>query len=76
MATESQKQRICPECGSSDIIAGVGVSQTGETGGIGLCFKTLVVLRGTAPLYADLCRQCGTVVRLFVRETDKPWMKE
>ena len=76
MTTDSRKQRTCPECGGSDIIAGVGVSKTGEAGMIGLSFKSLIILRGTAPLYADLCRQCGTVVRFFVRETDKPWMTE
>ncbi len=75
MTTDSPKQRTCPECGGSDIVAGVGVSQTATSGKIGLSYKSLMILRGTSPLYADLCRQCGTVVRFFVRETDKPWVE-
>jgi len=76
MATESQKQRTCPECGSTDIVVGIGVSKTAETGNIGLSYKSLAILRSTAPLYADLCRQCGTVVRFFVRDRNKSWITD
>ena len=72
MATDSQKQRTCSECGSTDI----AVTKTAETGHIGLSYKALAILRGTEQLYADLCKQCGTVVRFYVRETDKPWMQD
>ena len=76
MATESKKVRACPECGSTDIAEGVGVSKTAESGKIGLSYKSMAILRGTSPLHADLCRQCGTVIRFFVRETDQPWIAE
>ena len=76
MATNSPNQRTCSECGSADIVAGIAVSQTAEVGKIGLSYKSFAVLRGTAPLYADLCRQCGTVTRLYVRDTDKSWIQE
>ena len=75
MATESQKQRNCPECGGTDIAMGVGMSVTAEAGRVGLSYKTLGILRGTSPLFADLCRQCGTVIRFHVREADKPWIE-
>lgn len=74
MSHEKNKQRTCTECGSTDIAAGIRVSQTAESGGIGLTYKTLAILHATAPLYADLCRQCGTVARFFVREPNKPWI--
>lgn len=76
MTTDSQKQRTCLECGSTDIIVGIAVTKTAETGHIGLSYKALAILRGTEQLYADLCKQCGTVVRFYVRETDKPWIQD
>lgn len=76
MTTNAQKQRTCCECGSTDIVAGIPVTKTAETGGIGLSYKSLAILRGTAQLYADLCRQCGAVARLYVRDKDKPWIQE
>ena len=75
MGTSSEKQHKCSECGSSDIVTGITVTKTAETGSIGLSYKSLGILRGTAQLYADMCRQCGTVVRLYVRETDKSWVQ-
>jgi len=75
MATEPPKLRICAECKSTDFVAGVAVSQSAEAGHIGLSYKAFGFLRGTAKLYADLCRHCGTVARLYVRETDKPWIQ-
>jgi len=76
MATDSQKQRTCSECGSTDIVVGIAVTKTADTGHIGLSYKSLAILRGTAQLYADLCKRCGTVVRFYVRDTDKPWMAD
>ena len=75
MTNESKKQRICPDCGSGDVVSGISVRQTAEASDIGLNYKALGILRGTVPMYADLCRQCGTIVRFFVREKDKPWIK-
>jgi hypothetical protein len=76
MNTNHKTHRPCPECGSTEIVEGVGVSKTAEAGGIGLSYRSLGVLRGTSPLYADVCRKCGTVNRLFVREPDKPWIAD
>ncbi|MEI6604661.1 MAG: hypothetical protein WCP35_05080 [Verrucomicrobiota bacterium] len=63
------------DCLFSDIAIGVGISMTAETGGVGLSYKALGILRGTSPLFADLCRQCGTVIRFHVKEADKPWIE-
>jgi hypothetical protein len=75
MPNEPQKARTCGECGSTDIVTGVPISQTAESGHIGLSYKALGFLRGSAQLYADVCRSCGTVARLYVREPDKPWIQ-
>jgi hypothetical protein len=71
-----KKTRICPECGSTDIVEAISVSQTSVSGAIGLSYKTMALLTASAPLYADLCHQCGTVIRFFVRDPSKPWVRE
>lgn len=76
MATDSPKQRTCSECGSHDIAVGIAVTKTAEAGHVGLSYKALGILRGTAPLSADLCKRCGTIVRFYVRDPDLPWLKD
>ena len=64
---------VCPHCGSHDVIKNVDLSITAEARSIGLNYKTNFLIRGTEPLLADLCRGCGTVVRLHVRQPDRNW---
>ena len=73
MSNDQKSTRTCPECGSTEIVRAVSVTKTAESGSVGLSYKCLGILRGTEPLYADLCHKCGTIVRLFVKETDKKW---
>jgi len=40
-----------------------------------LNYTTGVLFRGTEPLLADLCRRCGTVVRLHVKQPDRNWVQ-
>ncbi len=75
MATDSQKQRTCSECGGTEIVAGIAVSQTAVSGEVGLSYKTMGILTASAPMFADLCSGCGTIVRLYVRDARKPWIK-
>ena len=63
----------CPHCGGTNITRGIRVSQTAEAGNIGLSYKTKFLIVGTEQLYADVCNNCGTVVRFFVKETDRQW---
>ncbi len=64
----------CPHCGGDDLARAVEVGQNAEAGRIGLEYKALGPLRGTEQLLADLCRGCGTVVRLFVKTADRRWV--
>jgi hypothetical protein len=64
----------CPHCGGADLVRAVKMSQPAEAGSIGLEYRTLLVIVATETLYADLCKACGTVVRLYVRETDRNWV--
>ena len=64
----------CPSCGSTDIVRNVTMSQSVEVGSTGLEYKTGVVFRNTEALLADLCKRCGTVVRLYVKNPDRKWI--
>jgi uncharacterized OB-fold protein len=66
---------VCPHCGSPDAIKDVKLSHTAESGSTGLNYTTGVLFRGTEPLLADLCRRCGTVVRLHVKQPDRNWVQ-
>jgi hypothetical protein len=64
----------CPHCGGLDLIRAVKLGLTGTAGNVGLDYQTLLVLVGTEPLYADLCKACGSVARLYVGHTERPWI--
>ncbi len=64
----------CPHCGGSDLVEGIRIGLTSEVGSIGLEYKTALVLLGTEPLLADLCRECGSIARLRVRNVDRKWL--
>ncbi len=71
--TERSEAR-CPHCGGSDLVRNLKLNQTAEVGSIGLPYRAAWIVHGTEPLLADLCRACGTVVRLFVREAGRKWL--
>jgi hypothetical protein len=66
----------CPSCGGSDLVRGLELSQTVEVGSVGLRYKAGRILVGTEPLRAELCRRCGTIVRLYVKETNRNWLQK
>ena len=71
---EGKNSASCPSCGSSDIVRNVMMSQSVEVGSTGLEYKAGMLLRKTEPLLSDLCKQCGTVVRLHVKHPDRKWI--
>lgn len=65
----------CPHCGGCDLATAVEFNYGSEVGPLGLSYKTGAVFRGTEKLRADLCRVCGTIVRLFVQNTKRDWIQ-
>ncbi len=63
----------CPFCGGSNIVRSTMVDQTADAGRIGLSYHTRFLITGTEPLYADLCDDCGSLIRLFLKEVGKKW---
>jgi hypothetical protein len=64
----------CPHCGSSDIISGLEFNLNAEVGPFGLHYKAFTFIAGTEKLHAELCRSCGTVIRIFVNNTKRNWI--
>jgi hypothetical protein len=69
---ESPLQK-CHACGGTDIVRNITMSQSVEAGYAGLQYRSLLMLTVTEPLLADLCRKCGTVVRMHVKTPDRKW---
>jgi len=66
----------CPDCGSSDIATGLVLSQNVEAGPFGILYRAVGVFRGTERLQADLCRNCGSVTRMFVKNFQRNWIRQ
>lgn len=65
----------CPYCGSERIEQGVAWGKSAESGNVGLKYQT-GILMGVVQAYSDLCLDCGSIVRTFIKEdTNKKWSK-
>lgn len=52
--------------------------QVGDGGGLGLQFEaedTMFYKLKIEQMFVDLCLDCGTVVRFFVKEPKRKWIK-
>lgn len=79
MKTEEQPAKAvnvsqCMFCGSATIVRNVKVDQLAEAGPIGLAYHTRVLLDCTEQIYADVCDDCGSVVRMYVKTTGRKWI--
>jgi hypothetical protein len=66
----------CIYCGSANLQQQVDVAQRNEIGAIGLSYKVNFLFYGVESFYADLCKDCGTVSRLYVKNSDRNWSIE
>ena len=66
----------CSHCGGADLVVGVQLGLNAEIGHIGLNYKDGLLLVGTEPLVVDLCRACGAIERLYVRNTQHRWLAQ
>ena len=67
----------CTCCGSERIEVGVAWGKSAETGNVGLKYQTgkgFFSVVGVVQVYSDLCLDCKTILRTYVKEeTDKDW---
>lgn len=59
MSNENTENRVCPYCGGTDFVVGIQAVRTEK-----LSFRDQT-------LYHEICENCGTVVRSFIKEPDK-----
>ncbi len=68
----------CPFCGSERIETEVAWGKSVDTGNVGLKYSTgkgLLSGTGIAEAYSDLCMDCGSIIRTYIKEeTDKDWI--
>ena len=64
----------CPFCGGTQIIRHAKIDQTADAGRIGVAYKTRFIVEATEPLFADLCDDCGSLLRLFVDTPGRKWI--
>ena len=68
----------CPYCGSERIEFGVAWGKSAETGNVGLKYEKgnggLFSLSGVAQVYSDLCLDCKSILRTYIKEdTNQNW---
>lgn len=66
----------CPYCGSSNIVRNIKVDQTADAGRIGLAYRARFMIITPEQVLADLCDDCGSVVRTFIRTTGRKWVTD
>ncbi len=67
----------CPYCDSKRIEVGIAWGKSAEGGNVGLKYNSgagLFSITGVVQAYSDLCLDCKTVLRTYIKEdTDKNW---
>jgi hypothetical protein len=64
----------CIYCNSTNIQSDIMVDQnTAEPGKIGLKYHTQFLVMGVEPLYAELCKDCGSITRIYLKEVNRNW---
>jgi hypothetical protein len=63
----------CIYCNSTNLQTNITIGQSAETGGIGLQYHTKFLIIGVEPFYADLCKDCGSISRLYIKNSGKNW---
>lgn len=71
------EKKICQNCKSDNIETGVSIGLSAETGSIGPKYSANFLMLGVAPMYCDICKNCGEITRFFIKEkTDRKWVKK
>lgn len=65
--------KSCVYCGSHNIKKGIDVAMNAEVNKIGLRYFAHSVFRVVEPFYADLCEDCGSITRFWVKDTQRKW---
>ncbi len=66
----------CIYCSSTNIQSDILIDQnTTVPGGIGLKYRAKILVC-VEPVYAELCKDCGSIIRIYVKNTDRNWCQK
>jgi hypothetical protein len=68
----------CSHCEGDDVTKGLKLGRAVEVGDVGIKYESTgrflgIALLGNEPLYLDVCNSCGTVTRIYVKDTQRKW---
>lgn len=63
----------CRHCGSQNITTGISIGELAEAGWIGAQYKKGFLV-GTEPFICDICKNCGEVNRIYVRNPNHDFL--
>ncbi|MCX7708332.1 MAG: hypothetical protein N2484_00620 [Clostridia bacterium] len=65
----------CKHCGGDKLIKDLHVKRSNEIGFYGIPY-TKSIFVGTEPFRIELCQECGTINRLYVKDMNRNWVKD
>lgn len=71
-----QTDLLCQHCGSARIEKGIRSNISNEASHYGLAYQGKFKLWFTEPFLFDICSDCGTVHRMYVKNTEHKWINE
>jgi hypothetical protein len=67
------QMKSCIYCNSTNIQPDILLDQnTEEPGGLGLKYRAKI-FDHVEPIYAELCKDCGSIIRLYIKNTERNW---
>lgn len=64
----------CIYCNSTNIQSEIKLNQgTAEPGEIGLEYRAKFFIHGVEPIYVELCKDCGSINRLYIKNSERNW---
>lgn len=67
--------KSCIYCGSENLEKGIRASSD-DSYKLGLRYRKMFISVGFEEIYADLCKDCGSISRFYVRDTNREWERE
>lgn len=62
----------CPYCGSKNIKKELAVGTSIQNSSLGIKYKPFLTTY-YEDIYVDLCIDCGSITRFYIKNTDRPW---
>ncbi|MBL0331724.1 MAG: hypothetical protein IPP08_11130 [Chlorobiota bacterium] len=71
--------KTCNFCNGNNLVSDLIVEVINDTGNIGFHYESeskSYFNTNSEKIFAQLCRYCGTVIRMYVKNPDRKWLKK